>query len=144
MRVTLPNHCQPTPGVPAEPRKLTALRILLADDQRPVRQSINFLLRLDQHTVVEAANGAEAFALFQAGQFDLVITDFDMPNMKGDELASRIKQIRPSQPILMITAYAERLGGEDNPVDAVLDKPFQLEDLRRVMANLLEARRGRL
>ena len=50
--------------------------------------------------------------LFKADHFDLVITDFEMPQMKGNELAARIKQISPSQPILMITAYAERLGGQ--------------------------------
>jgi len=48
-----------------------------------------------------------------------------------------LKQVSPSQPILMTTAFAERLGKADNPVDAVLNKPFQLEDLRRSMAELL-------
>ena len=68
---------------------------------------------------------------------DLVITDFEMPQMKGDELATRIKQAWPAQPVLMITAYAEQLGDSDNPVDALLNKPFHLEDLRRAMAELL-------
>jgi CheY-like chemotaxis protein len=60
-----------------------------------------------------------------------------MPQMKGNELAMRIKQVSPLQPILMITAYAERLDNADNPVDDVLSKPFQLEDLRRTVAELL-------
>jgi CheY-like chemotaxis protein len=127
----------PRPAVAAEPRRFLRKRILLADDQPSVRQTIRLLLRLDEHTVVEAADGAEALALFRAGPFDLVITDLDMPKMKGDELASKIKRVRPSQPILMLTAYAEQLRGSDTPVDAILDKPFQLEDLRRVMAELL-------
>ena len=112
-------------------------RILLVDDQQSVREAINLLLSLDEHTVVEAANGAEALDLFMRDHFDLVITDFEMPNMKGNELATRIKQASPAQPILMITAYAEQLGDSDNPVDAILDKPFQLEDLRQAMAKLL-------
>ena len=78
--------------------------------------------------------------MFKPGHFDLVITDFEMPQMKGNELATRIKQVSPAQPILMITAYAERLDDADNPVDAVLNKPFQLEDLRRAMAELLRLR----
>ena len=57
--------------------------------------------------------------------------------MKGDELARRVKQASPRQPILMITAYAEHLGNSDNPVDAILNKPFQLDDLRQAMAELL-------
>jgi len=111
--------------------------ILLVDDQKPVREAINLLLRLDEHTVTEAADGAMALELFMGGHFDLVITDFEMPNMKGNELAARIKRASPSQPILMITAYAEQLGDSDNPVDAILNKPFHLEDLRQAIAKLL-------
>jgi CheY-like chemotaxis protein len=112
-------------------------RILLVDDQQSVRQAIALLLSLDQHTVVEAANGAEALALFEPGRFDLVITDFQMPLMKGNELAAKIKQAWPAQPVLMITAYAEQLEKSGNPIDALLDKPFQLEDLRQAMTKLL-------
>jgi CheY-like chemotaxis protein len=92
---------------------------------------------LDEHTVIEAGNGVEALDLFRRDQFDLVITDFEMPKMKGNELAARIKQISPAQPILMITAYVEKLGDSDNPVDAILNKPFELQALRRVMADFL-------
>lgn len=60
-----------------------------------------------------------------------------MPRMKGNQLAAKIKQISPLQPILMVTAYAEQLDNFENSVDAILDKPFQLKDLRRVMAELL-------
>jgi CheY-like chemotaxis protein len=130
-------NCHRTASRAANRSTLLRKRILLVDDQRPVRDAINLLLGLDEHTVVGATNGVEALALFRADHFDLVITDFEMPQMKGNELATRIKQISPSQPILMITAYAERLDNADNPVDAVLNKPFQLEDLRRAVAELL-------
>lgn len=127
---------QPTAQEPAR-GKPVGKRILLADDQQSVREAISLLLSLDEHEVIEAANGAEALDLFMRDHFDLVITDFEMPNMKGNELAARIKRVSPSQPILMITAYAERLGDSDNPVDALLNKPFQLEDLRQAIARLL-------
>jgi CheY-like chemotaxis protein len=112
-------------------------RILLVDDQRSVREAIGFLLRLDGYAVIEAMDGALALDMFLHEHFDLVITDLEMPNMKGTELAARIKQVSPRQPIVMITAYAERLRGTSNPVDAILDKPFQLKDLRRVLTLLL-------
>ena len=112
-------------------------RILLVEDQQSVRQAIALLLSLDRHSVVEAANGAEALALFKPGRFDLVITDFQMPRMNGNELAAKIKLAWPPQPVLMITAYAEQLDEADSPVDALLDKPFQIADLRRTMAKLL-------
>jgi CheY-like chemotaxis protein len=129
------------PAVAVEPArkgsKPLRKRILLAEDQQSVREAISLLLSLDEHEVIQASNGAEALEVFMRDHFDLVITDFDMPKMKGNELAAIIKRLSPAQPILMITAYAERLGGSENPVDAILDKPFQLEDLRRAMAELL-------
>src|SRR5271169_3986695 len=79
--------------------------ILLVEDQRAVRESLRLLLVNDAHTVVEANNGAEAFTLFRKERFDLVVTDFEMPFVKGDELAVRIRQVAPQQRILMITAY---------------------------------------
>jgi len=116
--------------------KILRKRILLVDDERFVRESIARLLSKDEHTVVEANNGAEAFSLFTRSQFDLVMTDFEIPFMKGNELAARIKQLAPCQPILMITGHEER-PSPDNPVDAVLNKPFDLSQLRKAIAELL-------
>jgi len=111
-------------------------RILLVEDESLVREFIGRLLSRDEHSVVEANNGVEAFSLFTRDQFDLVMTDFEIPFMKGNELAARIKQLAPRQPILMITGYGKR-PGPDNPVDAVLNKPVRLDQLREAMARLL-------
>jgi CheY-like chemotaxis protein len=121
------------------PRHTTLRKhILLVDDEGSVRAALRFLLLNDQHTVVEANNGAEALALFTQKEFDLVILDCQMPFMKGDELAIRIKNAAPRQPILMITAYSLK-ACPDNPVDAILNKPFDLARLRQTMAQLLDA-----
>ena len=60
-----------------------------------------------------------------------------MPGMQGSQVALRIRDIAPALPILMITAYLEKLGDSDKPVDAVIGKPFAIEDLRRAIAKLL-------
>jgi two-component SAPR family response regulator len=60
-----------------------------------------------------------------------------MPLMKGDELAVKVKKLSPSLPIVMITAYSVRVSERDNPVDTILSKPFEFEDLRRALAQLL-------
>jgi CheY-like chemotaxis protein len=112
-------------------------RILLTEDDDSVRQTIKLLLVADGCAVTEAQTGEEALDRLKRERFDLVITDFEMPGLNGSELAVIIKRQHPSQPILMITAYAERLRDSDNPVDAILDKPFQIEDLRRAIAKLL-------
>ena len=113
--------------------------ILLVDDEPSVRGAFRMMLELDDHTVTEGNNGVEAIELFIKGRFDLVMTDYEMPVMKGDELARRIKQLVPAQPILMITAHGKQLGDAENPVDAILNKPFLWVDLRRAIADLLHA-----
>ena len=112
-------------------------RILLVEDEPNVRGSFRMILEIDDHTVTEASNGAEALDLFTQGQFDLVATDYEMPVMKGNELAVRVKKLAPKQPILMITAYAKELGDSENPVDAILNKPFTRDALRGAIAKLL-------
>ena len=114
----------------------TGKRILLVEDERVVRETLRSFLSMDAHTVIEANNGAEAFALFRDGQFDLVVTDFEMPFVKGNELAVRIKKLSPLQPILMITAYSHR-PSSDNPVDAVVSKPCNTTQMRGIVASLL-------
>ncbi len=119
-----------------EKNQIVGKRLLLVEDDYGVREMLKTALATDAYTVVEANNGAEAFSLFARGQFDLVMTDFEIPFMKGNELAARIKQLAPRQPILMITGYGKR-PGPDNPVDAVLNKPLDLDQLRTAMATLL-------
>jgi CheY-like chemotaxis protein len=111
-------------------------RILLADDVPEVRQAIKMMLGIDHHEVAEASNGAEALELFQQKQFDLVITDYVMPVMKGDELAQRIKTLEPSQPVLMITGSLNDADGRKRSVDAILNKPIGFQDLRQAVKQL--------
>ena len=112
-------------------------RILLVDDERVMRETIRRLLATDKHVVVEANNGAEAYTLFTQGRFDLVISDAVMPFVNGDELARRIKQVSPDQPILMLTGHTYRRGPR-SPVDAVLDKPCNFEQLREEIDRLTD------
>ena len=112
-------------------------RVLVADDELGVREAIKLLLSIDEHAVSEAENGAAALELFRSGKFDLVITDYEMPRMKGDELAARIRAIAPSQPIIMITAYTEKLQPTNGSIDAFLHKPFAFCDLRLEMSRVL-------
>jgi len=114
-------------------------RILVVDDEPFVCDAVKMMLTFDGHLVETASNGKDALALFEEGKFDLVITDFAMPAMKGDELAAAIKARSPKQPIVMITAYAEMLQSSGNPltgVDFVISKPFLLENLRDAIARV--------
>ena len=110
--------------------------ILLAEDEAAVREAIGMLLMIDGHVVKEASNGSEALEQFKKEPFDLVITDLKMPLMWGNELAKAIRILTPSQPIIMVTAHDFPPKGPENPVDAVLNKPFTLEALREAIASL--------
>src|SRR4051812_9009294 len=112
-------------------------RILLVDDDAAARESIKLLLQIDRHEVVEAKSGQEALELFHQSVMDLVIIDYFMPQMEGSKLAEHLKLAAPSMPILMVTAYLEKLVDCHNPVDAILPKPFGIAELRQSIASLL-------
>lgn len=115
-------------------------RVLVVDDEPLVSESIRRLLALDRHEAVVAPNAEEALAIFTSQKFDLVITDYDLPGMKGDELASAIKSLTPNQPVALITAFGEALhaaGARLAGVDLVLGKPFALAELRQAVARLI-------
>ncbi|MGO8926860.1 MAG: response regulator [Limisphaerales bacterium] len=125
-------------NTPAFPQR----RILVVDDEPLVCDAVRMMLDFDGHVVETASNGKDALAMLAKSQFDLVITDFEMPVMRGDELAAAIKARAPSQRVVLITAYAEMLHASGNPltgVDYVISKPFLLENLREAIAKVTPA-----
>ncbi len=113
--------------------------ILVVDDESLVCDAIKMLLAFDGHLVETAHSAKEALAMFKPGRFDIVITDFEMPHVKGDEFAQMIKERDPKQPVIMITAYAELLQASKHPlagVDLMISKPFLLENLRAALAKV--------
>jgi CheY-like chemotaxis protein len=117
-----------------------AQEILVVDDDPIVCESLRRMLAFDGHRVEIASSGKAALSLFANGRFDLVIVDFAMPAMRGDELAAAIKLAAPLQPVLMITAHSEALkwsGIQFTSVDFVVSKPLRLEDLRKVVGRIL-------
>ena len=115
-------------------------KILIADDELSMRQFLEILLKKEGHEVLCAADGEEAFALFQKVPCDLLISDIKMPKMDGIELLQRVKDGYGHIPVIMITAYA-------SPEDAIaamkagaydyLTKPFKLQEIKAVIRNAL-------
>lgn len=107
--------------------------ILIVDDEPLVCRSVQILLEAEGYLVEQAYNGTEALAMYEPNKFDLVFTDYLMPKMKGDKLAEAIKRISPEQPIVMLTAFPEKLQSSDCPlggVDSFICKPFDLDNLQ--------------
>ncbi|HTI98691.1 MAG TPA: response regulator [Dongiaceae bacterium] len=115
-------------------------RVLVVDDEPLVCDAVRMLLTIDGYEVETAADGEQALEKYLAAPFDLVLVDFEMPRMKGDQLAIAIKSRNPRQPILMLTAHGEMLRSSARPlagVDLIVDKPFQLRILREGIAQVL-------
>jgi CheY-like chemotaxis protein len=118
---------------------VSKLRILVVDDEPSVGNTIKMLLQFDGHEVEATNSSKKALCMFESGRFDLVFTDFTMPEMNGNQLAAAIKAGAPDQPIVMITAHAGTLPPSPD-VDFVVSKPFRLEHLREAIAKVLPER----
>jgi CheY-like chemotaxis protein len=108
-------------------------KILVVDDEPQVCEAIAMMLSFHGYEVVIAGSGAAALALFAPGKFDLVTTDYMMPEMSGMELVQALKAQAPDQPVIMITAHSDMLKSSGVPltgVDQVVNKPFLFADLR--------------
>jgi DNA-binding response OmpR family regulator len=114
--------------------------ILVVDDEPSVCQSIRMLLEHDGHGVQLVDSGEAALALFEPGKFDLVITDYSMRDMKGNQLVAIIRQRSPDQRIIMATGLAYEMDDTDGRaagVDLVIDKPFSLTELPEAIVRVL-------
>lgn len=117
-----------------------AKRVLIAEDELLVAQTIRMVLAACGHVVEIADNGMVALVVFERGKYDLVITDFNMPQMNGLEFAKAIKQRSPSTPVILLTAHIEGACGSagDAPsVDLVLGKPFSVGELQQAVRRVL-------
>lgn len=101
-----------------------AARILLVDDNRLGLIARKSVLEDLGYRITTAAEGQEAFDRFGRDKFDLIITDYKMPNMNGLQLIERIRQTAVDLPIILISGYAEALGmNEANTgADVVISK----------------------
>lgn len=119
-------------------------KILVAEDERNLRDGIAEAFREAGHDVVEAEDGNRAIALIEEQVFDLVITDYKMPGADGLELIRRLRMVNEDTAVIMITAYgtvegavqAMRLGAYD-----YILKPFNLEELELKAGRALDHQR---
>jgi two-component system response regulator PilR (NtrC family) len=107
-------------------------RILVVDDEDIIRESLAFILRKEGYTVQEAENGLVAYNKLIEESFDLVITDLEMPEMKGIELLEEIKKLNIQTSVVIITAF----GSLDTAISALrngasdyLLKPVEFDEL---------------
>ncbi len=110
------------------------MKVLVADDSSTMRKIIlRSLAAVGVPDAVEASDGAEAVSLFKPGEFDLVLTDWNMPNKSGLEVIQEIRQQDANVPIIMVTTEAEKsrvVQAIQAGVSDYLVKPFTADTLR--------------
>jgi signal transduction histidine kinase len=112
------------------------LRILLVDDDRNGREIVLNYLESDHHAVTVAGSGNEALNLFEAGAFDLIVTDQAMPGLNGLQLARVARRIDAGIRIIILTACGTPPGETTAPVNAILEKPITRLQLRAEIARI--------
>ena len=120
------------------------IQILIVDDEQPIRESLSGLFEDEGYLVSTSASGEEAVVRFRKSPVDCVFLDIWMPGIDGLETMSRIKQINPDVPIIMMSGHATidtavratKLGAFD-----FIEKPFSLEKLLITLRNAVEKRR---
>ena len=116
-------------------------RILIADDEELVRTLLHEALRLYDYEIDVVENEVEAIGHIDRKSYDLIITDYMMPEMDGLELTRRIKAKYPYTPILIITGYGPVHDLLKSGATACLTKPFKILELQNMVENILNKER---
>jgi two-component system response regulator MprA len=125
---------------------MSAMKILVVDDERAVRESLRRALELEGYEIELAEDGQEALALLKSqAEPDAVILDVLMPGLDGLEVCRRLRNDGSRLPILMLTArdaVENRVAGLDAGADDYVTKPFSLEELLARVRALLRRSTG--
>jgi DNA-binding NtrC family response regulator len=119
-------------------------RVLVVDDEQIIRESLSFILQKEGYEVEEAPNGQVAYKKISENPPDIVITDIEMPGMKGVDLLEKVSQVSPQTFVIIITAY----GSIETAIQALrkgaydyILKPLDFDELVLRLRRLTEFKR---
>ena len=120
-----------------------SFKLLVIDDNKEILEALYDFLSKKNYDVVPASNGLEGLKLIENEKkgFDLVITDLIMPDISGVALISIIKKKYPNTRVIAITGWGEHPEAlaTEAEADHVLEKPFELSDLEKLIEKLLSS-----
>jgi CheY-like chemotaxis protein len=136
--IRLPVREAPSPPIRvSEAIHTGSFRLLVVDDEAPVREMLEEILRAAGHQVVAVEDGFQALEMLRRQLFDFVCTDLGMPGMNGWELVQRVKAEWPAIKIALITGWGAQVESEDvmaSGVDLLIAKPFEIKEILRALA----------
>jgi len=123
----------------AAERKAAMHSILVVDDEFDNRRALEILLELHGFDVTPAANGEEALNILRSRKFDIILTDWMMPVMSGQEFLARLQseKIAEGAPVVVLTAAAEAVSSLEPACARVIGKPFDIWALLSTIEELL-------
>jgi two-component system response regulator HydG len=121
-------------------------RILLVDDEKIALRNLEHIMKKEGYDVVTSQSGSQAIKMLETSgeyEFDVVLTDLKMPGVDGMEVLAQSKRLWPETEVIMVTGYATM----NSAIEAVkagayhyVSKPFELDEVRRVVKKALEKR----
>lgn len=118
-----------------------AHKILVVDDEEIIRESLSFVLKKEGYVVEEAENGKIAYDKIIADNFDVVITDLEMPGMKGIQLVEEIQKLNIQTAVIIITAYGSletAIAALRNGASDYILKPIEFDEILIKIKKLLD------
>ncbi len=119
-------------------------KLLIADDEAPLRELLERGLTEAGHEVTTVADGMEALQALEREAFDLLLSDITMPELDGISLALKVSKEWPGLPIVLMTGFSDQQARARNLsalVQQIIAKPFALKDLVRTVDDTLKAKR---
>jgi two-component system response regulator PilR (NtrC family) len=116
-------------------------KILVADDEKSMREFLDIMLKKEGYKVTLASNGEEVMKLIEKDIFDLALVDIRMPREDGISVLKKIKSISPETVVIVITAYASADTANKAMKEGAYDyitKPFKIDEIKLIIQNALE------
>jgi CheY-like chemotaxis protein len=118
--------------------------VLLAEDDPNLLRLLSTVLAFDGYDVIEATNGVEMLDYLAAcgarGAPDVIVSDVCMPGASGIDVLGRMRALQIAAPVVLMTAFPEHCNEQsarELGATTLLEKPFELDDLRMIVLNLV-------